>query len=631
MLQKNEEVMSLLGAPRELEAWREAIKKSINPDQPRLRVCDGTGCRALGSQALLTALNQALDEASLEKQVTVVATGCPGFCEQGPLVTVDLTQSPSQASIAYHKVSPGDAQAIVTETLKADRLIQELLYIDPDSNQPIIHEADLPFYSRQTRRVMALNGKIDPRRIEDYILHGGYSALGKALCEMEPEGIIEEVSRSELRGRGGAGFPTGSKWKLCRQEPGDAKYIICNADEGDPGAFMDRSILEANPHSIIEGMLIGARAMGATAGFIYVRSEYPLAVENLSIALDQARQCGLIGPHILGSDFDFNIRLRLGAGAFVCGEETALMASIEGRPGEPRPRPPYPAHSGLWGRPTNINNVKSWASIPLIIANGAEWFAAVGTEKSKGTAIFSMVGKINNTGLVEVPMGISLRNLVFDVGGGVPGDKAFKAVQIGGPSGGCIPAQHLDVSIDYDSLTSLGAIMGSGGLVVTDESTCMVDLARYFMNFVQQESCGQCLPCRWGTQVMLDTLRRICDGQGRAGDIETLERLAKTVRVASLCGLGQTAPNPVLSTLRHFRPEYEAHVHEKHCPAGVCRGLITYEIDPEICTGCMVCARNCPVDAITGQKKQPHVINSELCTHCGLCMQVCKFNGVMVH
>jgi NADH:ubiquinone oxidoreductase subunit F (NADH-binding)/Pyruvate/2-oxoacid:ferredoxin oxidoreductase delta subunit len=393
---------------------------------------------------------------------------------------------------------------------------------------------------------------------------------------------------------------------------------------------MDRSILEANPHSIIEGMLIGARAIGANAGFIYVRSEYPLAVKNLGIALTQARECGLLGTHILGSDFNFDIQLRLGAGAFVCGEETALMASIEGRPGEPRPRPPYPAQRGLWGRPTNINNVKSWASIPLIVAKGAEWFAAVGTDKSKGTAVFSMVGKINYTGLVEVPMGISLRELIIDVGGGVPGDKSFKAVQIGGPSGGCIPVQHLDTSIDYDSLTSLGAIMGSGGLVVTDESTCMVDLARYFMEFVQEESCGRCLPCRWGTQVMLDTLRRICDGQGRAGHIETLERLGKTIKTTSMCGLGQTAPNPVLSTLRHFPAEYEAHVDEKRCPAGVCRGLITYEIDLAICTGCMVCARECPVDAITGQKQKPHVIDPDLCTRCGLCMQVCKFNGVTV-
>jgi NADH-quinone oxidoreductase subunit F len=617
--------MIRLRVPQELEAWRETITQGIDPDRPRLRVCDGTGCRALGSQKLLAALAQALDGAGLTKEVEVVATGCPGFCEQGPLITLDPEQT------AYQQVSPDDAQAIVAETLKGGRVIQELLYVDPASGEPLLHEAELPFYSRQTRRVMALNGKIDPRRISDYVANDGYLALSKALREMEPEEIIQEVSRSRLRGRGGAGFPTGKKWKLCRREPGDAKYVICNADEGDPGAFMDRSILEANPHSIIEGMIIGARAMGATAGFIYVRSEYPLAVENLIIALEQARECGLLGRDILGSGLDFDIQLRLGAGAFVCGEETALMASIEGRPGEPRPRPPYPAQSGLWGRPTNINNVKSWASVPLIIGNGAEWFAEVGTESSKGTAIFSMVGKINNTGLVEVPMGISLRELVYNVGGGIPGGKAIKAVQIGGPSGGCVPAEHLDTPIDYDSLTKLGAIMGSGGLVVTDETTCMVDLARYFMNFVQQESCGQCLPCRWGTQVMLDTLTRMCDGQGQPEDIEALERLAKTVKVASLCGLGQTAPNPVLSTLRHFRAEYETHVYEGRCPAAVCRGLITYEIDPEVCTGCMVCARNCSFGAITGEKKQPHMIDPELCTRCGMCMQVCKFNGVRVY
>jgi NADH-quinone oxidoreductase subunit F len=577
--------MNRLSAPQQLDTWRESIKQGLDPNRRRLRVCDGTGCRALGSQKLLVALRQALNEAGLRGQVEVVATGCPGFCEQGPLVTVDPPQ------IAYQQVSPDDAQALVTETLKAGRIIETLLYVDPYDGQRITYEADLPFYRRQTRRVMALNGKIDPRRIEDYIASGGYQALSKAVDRLEPDEIIEEVSRAQLRGRGGAGFPTGLKWKLCRQEPGEVKYVICNADEGDPGAFMDRSILEANPHSIIEGMVIGARAIGATTGFIYVRSEYPLAVENLDIALAQARACGLLGSDILGSDFDFDLQLRLGAGAFVCGEETGLIASIEGRPGEPQPRPPYPAQRGLWGRPTNINNVKSWASVPLIIANGADWFAAVGTEKSKGTAIFSMVGKINNTGLVEVPMGISLRELIFEVGGGIHGDRAFKAVQIGGPSGGCIPAEHLDVHIDYDSLTDLGAIMGSGGLVVTDETTCMVDLARYFMNFVQQESCGQCLPCRWGTQVMLDMLIRICNGQGQPGDIEALERLAQTVKVASLCGLGQTAPNPVLSTLRNFRAEYEAHIYEQRCPATVCRGLIPYEIDAELCTGCRVCAR----------------------------------------
>jgi NADH-quinone oxidoreductase subunit F len=614
--------MEFLKTRQELDARRAALKSGLDPDRPRLRVCGGTGCRSLGGAKLLAALEQALEGEGLKGQVEIAVTGCHGFCEQGPLVTL------APEEIAYQRVSPEDAPAIVAETLKAGRLISELLYVDPADGQRVVRERDIPFYQRQTRRVMALNGHIDPRRIEDYLAHGGYAALGKALFELAPEEIIEEVSRSQLRGRGGAGFPTGLKWSLCRREPGDVKYVICNADEGDPGAFMDRSILEANPHSVIEGMLIGARAIGAKAGFVYVRSEYPLAVETLRIAVAQARQCGLLGRDILGSGFDFDIRLHLGAGAFVCGEETALMASIEGRPGEPRPRPPYPAQKGLWGRPTNINNVKSWASVPLIVAHGAGWFAALGTEKSKGTAIFSMVGKINNTGLVEVPMGISLRELIFGVGGGIPGGKTFKAVQIGGPSGGCIPADHLDTPIDYDSLTRLGAIMGSGGLVVTDETTCMVDLARYFMSFVQQESCGKCLPCRWGTQVMRDTLARICDGQGQPGDLEALEELAHTVKYASLCGLGQTAPNPVLSTLQYFRAEYEAHIQAKRCPAGVCRGLITYEIDAETCTGCMVCARNCAAGAITGEKQQPHTIHPDLCTRCGLCMQVCKFEGV---
>jgi len=616
--------MSRLAGVSELEEWRQAIIEGIDPERPRLRVCDGTGCRALGSQKLLAALRQSLNGDGESGKVEIVATGCPGFCEQGPLVSVDPQQ------IAYMKVTPEDAEAIVDETLGKGTIIDKLLYIDPVSEKALAHEPELPFYSRQTRRVTALSGQIDPCRIEDYVAKGGYAALAKALDEMTPEGIIDEVTRSGLRGRGGAGFPTGVKWKFCRESPGDVKYVICNADEGDPGAFMDRSLLEANPHSIVEGMIIGARAMGATRGFIYARSEYPLAVEHLELALQQARDHGLLGDDILGSGFDFDIEMRLGAGAFVCGEETALMASIEGKPGEPRPRPPFPAQKGLWGKPSNINNVKSWASVTLIIRNGAEWFADVGTDKSSGTAIFSMVGKINNTGLVEVPMGVSLRELIYDVGGGIPNGKEFKAVQIGGPSGGCIPAEHLDAAIDYDSLAKLGAIMGSGGLVVTDEDTCMVDLARFFMNFVQEESCGQCLPCRWGSQVMLDMLTRICDGGGEDGDLETLEELAKMVKVSSLCGLGQTAPNPILSTLRYFRDEYEAHVYEKRCPAKICRGLITYSVDEEVCTGCMVCARNCPADAITGEKQKVHVIDPELCTRCGMCLQVCKFDGIKV-
>jgi NADH:ubiquinone oxidoreductase subunit F (NADH-binding) len=481
------------------------------------------------------------------------------------------------------------------------------------------------------RRVLALNGEIDPTRIEDYIAHDGYTALSRALCEMTPEQVIEDVTQSGLRGRGGAGFPTGVKWELCRRAPGDVKYIICNADEGDPGAFMDRSLLESNPHSVVEGMIVGAYAMGAARGFVYIRNEYPLAVENLSIALERAREYGLLGEDILGSGFDLDIEIRVGSGAFVCGEETALMASIEGKIGEPRPRPPYPVESGLWGQPTSINNVKTWANVPLIVRNGHDWFASVGTEKSKGTMIFSLVGNIRNTGLVEVPMGISLRELIYDVGGGIPGDKAFKAAQIGGPSGGCIPAEHLDVPVDYESLTDLGAIVGSGGLVVCDEDTCMVDLARYFLKFTQEESCGKCVPCRVGTRAMLETLERICAGEGREGDIEYLIELGEEVRRSSLCGLGQTAPNPVLTTIRYFRAEYEAHIHDKTCPARFCKGLITYEIIPDLCPGCMVCARNCAFGAISGEKGEPHTIDPEACTRCGVCKSLCNFDAVAIN
>jgi len=491
----------------------------------------------------------------------------------------------------------------------------------------------LPFYQKQKRLVLDLNGRIDPTKIEDYIALGGYSSLVKAITTMLPEQIIVEIKASGLRGRGGAGFSTGLKWELCRNnvlQVGEG-YIICNADEGDPGAFMDRSVVEGNPHSVIEGMIIGAYAMGVHQGFVYIRAEYPLAVENLRIAIRQAEAANLLGKDILGTGFDFQLSVRLGAGAFVCGEETALMASIEGRIGEPRPRPPYPAQAGLWGKPTNINNVKTWAAVPIIIKQGAEWYAGIGTEKSKGTLIFSVVGKINNTGLVEVPMGISLRQLIFDIGGGIPKGKAFKAAQIGGPSGGCLPAEHLDVPIDYESLTALGAIVGSGGLVVADEDTCMVDFARYFMNFTQEESCGKCVPCRLGTKAMLATLERICAGEGQPGDIEYLLELAESVKNSSLCALGQTAPNPVLTTIRYFREEYEAHIFDKRCPAKVCKGLITYSIIAENCSGCMVCLRECTSNAITGTKRQVHSINPELCSRCGVCMNVCKFEAVAVN
>ena len=609
------------------KTWQQSLAVRWDEAQPCLRVCDGTGCRALGSQKVLSALRDEIHQAKLDTKIEVVGTGCPGFCEYGPLITIYPDR------ISYQRVKLSDVHEIVTQTLVEGKIIERLIYTDPQTGAHIRHEPDLPFYQKQKRLVLDFNGRIDPTKIEDYVALGGYSSLVKALSTLQPEQIITEIKASGLRGRGGAGFSTGLKWELCRNnvlQVGEG-YIICNADEGDPGAFMDRSVVEGNPHSVIEGMIIGAYAMGVHQGFVYIRAEYPLAVENLRIAIHQAGSANLLGKDILGTGFDFQLNVRLGAGAFVCGEETALMASIEGRIGEPRPRPPYPAQAGLWGKPTNINNVKTWAAIPIIIKQGAEWYAHIGTEKSKGTLIFSVVGKINNTGLVEVPMGVSLRNLIFDIGGGIPKGKAFKAAQIGGPSGGCLPAEHLDVPIDYESLTALGAIVGSGGLVVADEDTCMVDFARFFMNFTQEESCGKCVPCRLGTKAMLAILERICAGDGQQGDIEYLLELAESVRSSSLCALGQTAPNPVLTTLRYFRDEYEAHIFDKRCPAKVCKGLITYSIIPEKCSGCMVCLRECTSSAITGAKREVHSINPTLCSRCGVCMNVCKFDAVVVN
>jgi NADH-quinone oxidoreductase subunit F len=619
--------MSLLQTATTFRDWQQSISAGRDETKRCLRVCDGTGCRALGSQRVLAALRDEIRQANLDATIEVVGTGCPGFCECGPLITI----YPERMS--YQKIKLGDVHEIVAKTLVGGEIIDRLLYTDPQTGEHIRLEPDLPFYQKQKRLVLDCNGRIDPTRIEDYVASGGYASLEKAITTMLPGQIIDEIKASGLRGRGGAGFSTGTKWELCRENilKAGAGYIICNADEGDPGAFMDRSLVEGNPHSVIEGMIIGAYAMGAHQGYVYIRAEYPLAVENLRVAIHQAEATNLLGRDILGSGYDFKLSIRLGAGAFVCGEETALMASIEGRIGEPRPRPPYPAEAGLWGKPTNINNVKTWAAVPIIIQHGADWYARIGTEKSKGTLIFSVVGKINNTGLVEVPMGITLRQLIFDIGGGIPKGKAFKAAQIGGPSGGCLPAEHLDVPIDYESLTALGAIVGSGGLVVADEDTCMVDFARYFMNFTQEESCGKCVPCRLGTKAMLATLERICAGDGRPGDIEYLLELAESVKNSSLCGLGQTAPNPVLTTLRYFRDEYEAHIFDKRCTAGVCKGLITYSIIPEKCNGCMVCLRDCTSNAITGAKREVHSINPELCSRCGVCMNVCKFDAVLVN
>jgi len=618
--------MMRIQSAAELEALQSTASTARDANKPRLRVCDGTGCRALGSHAVLQKLISEIQTAGLAASVEIVGTGCPGFCECGPLITIDPQH------IFYQKVSPQDVPEIVRQTVAEGKVIERLLYQDPKTGDMIHHEAELPFYQNQKRLVLSLNGQIDPTKIEDYLAWGGYGAMAKVLTGLTPEQAIDEVKRSGLRGRGGAGFRTGIKWELCRNnvlKQGDGT-IICNADEGDPGAFMDRSVLEGNPHSVIEGMIVGGYAMGIQRGIVYVRAEYPLAIENLSLAIKQARQAGLLGKNILDSGFDFDLAIRLGAGAFVCGEETALISSIEGRIGEPRPRPPYPAEEGLWGKPTNINNVKSWASIPLILKHGADWYAGIGTEKSKGTMIFSIVGKIHNTGLVEVPMGVTLRQLIFDIGGGIPNQKAFKAAQIGGPSGGCIPREHLDVTIDYESLTSLGAIVGSGGLVVADEDTCIVDFARYFMSFTQQESCGKCVPCRIGTRAMLATLERICAGQGEPGDLEYLQEMGEHVKRSSLCGLGQTSPNPVLSTIRYFRDEYEAHIHEKRCPSHVCKALITYTINPEKCNGCTVCAKNCTSSAIVGVRGEPYVIQEEMCTRCGVCFSLCHFDAIRV-
>jgi len=618
--------MASIHTAQELDTWRESLAAKVDPDLPLITICGGTGCRVYGSEKVWTAFQDELSnqKAKAKLKYDVKVTGCHGFCEKGPLVVIH------PQGIMYTNVKVSDVAEIVGETIAKNTIIERLLYVDPQTNEEIKCEQDVPFYKHQHRLILGLNGLLDPTRIEEYISQGGFASLKKVLVSLSPEDVIEEMKKSGLRGRGGAGFPTGFKWELCRQQPGDVKYVICNADEGDPGAYMDRSIMEGNPHLVLEGMIIGAYAMGANQGYVYIRNEYPLAVKHLRQAISQAEEVGLLGENILDSGFDFTVKIKLGSGAFVCGEETALIASIEGQIGEPRPRPPYPAEFGLWGKPTNINNVKSWASVPIIIDKGSDWYASIGTETSKGTVIFSVVGNINNTGLVEVPIGISLRELIFDIGGGIPDGKSFKAAQIGGPSGGCIPTEHLDVPIDYESLQSLGAIMGSGGLVVADEDTCMVDFAAYFMRFTQEESCGKCVPCRVGTKVMLETLERICAGEGRPGDVDYLIELGEEIKRSSLCGLGQTAPNPVLSTIRYFRDEYEAHIVDKTCPARVCKGLITYSVIDENCTGCMVCLRNCPEGAIQGEKKEIHVIDADLCTRCGMCMSVCKFDAILV-
>lgn len=620
--------MKKLRDPSELERLRESILNRRDPSKPCITVCCGTGCSASGAQEVFSAFQEEIKRKELNYKVDTKATGCHGFCERGP-VTVIFPER-----VFYQRVNPKDVQDIVSNTIINGRVLDPLLYADPLTGEKIVHEPEVPFYKKQQRIIFGNNGMIDPNNIEDYIALGGYSSLSKVLFEMSSEEVIEEIKQSGLRGRGGAGFPTGKKWEICRSMPGDIKYIVCNGDEGDPGAFQDRSLLEGNPHSVLEGMIIGAYAIGAHEGYLYVRTEYPLAVNNIQLAIAQAEKLGLLGKNILGSGFNFTIEVKRGAGAFVCGEESALLAAIEGKVGRPRPRPPYPAEKGLWDKPTIINNVKTWASVPYIIARGADWYAQIGTKTSKGTMIFSLVGKINNTGLVEVPMGMPLREMITDIGGGIPGNKRFKAVQTGGPSGGCIPADLLDLPIDYEELTKAGSMMGSGGMVVMDETTCMVNVAKYFLSFTKDESCGQCTPCREGITRMLDILTDITEGRGQQGDIELLEELCSFVIDGSLCALGGTAPNPVLTTIRYFKDEYEAHILEKRCPAHVCPALIQYTVEKEICVslghGCGLCRRSCPQQAITGDKNKPHYIDQSKCSKCGICFELCKFDAIKV-
>jgi len=607
----------------ELENLRQSIISKKDPSRTCISVCGGTGCRASGAEAVFDALVDEIERRELQVTVELKETGCHGFCERGPVLVIRPKR------IFYQRVKAEDVPEIISETVLQGNIIERLLYVDPVTNEKIIYEPDVPFYKKQTRTIFGSNGEIDPTNIEDYIAAGGYSALSKALFQMSPEEVVEQIKKSGLRGRGGGGFPTGRKWQSCRDAKGDTKYVICNADEGDPGAYQDRSLLEGNPHNVLEGMIIGAYAIGSHQGYIYVRNEYPLAVTHARIALEQAMDYGLLGNNILGSGFDFTVTINKGGGAFVCGESSALMASLEGKIGEPRAKYTHMSDKGLWDRPSLLNNVKTWSNVPLIINKGAEWFSQIGTAGSKGTMIFSLVGAINNTGLVEVPMGITLREMIYDIGGGIPNGKKFKAVQTGGPSGGCIPEQFLDTPVDFDELTKLGSMMGSGGMIVMDEDTCMVDIARYFIDFLKGESCGKCVPCREGLTRMSEILNNITQGKGKREDLDTLEDLAEILSDGALCSLGKTAANPVLSTLRYFKDEYIAHIDEKKCPAGVCRALTQYSIDPEKCEGCLRCLRTCPTSAISGEKRKPHTINQDMCIKCGACYDVCKFNAVV--
>ena len=616
--------MSRLNSFRELEHLREKLRQRRQVYKTTVMICGGTGCQASGSLAVIEAIKNELSKQNLSSSVRLCITGCHGFCEQGPVMIIE------PGNVFYCHVTPEDAFEIIYQTLVKGQVVERLLYTDPVSGQSYRTEAEIPFYRAQDRQILSQNLNVDPGSIEDYIIAGGYTALAKVLSGVSPDEVIKEIKVSGLRGRGGGGFPTGRKWSECREAPGDEKYVICNADEGDPGAYMDRCVLEGNPHLVLEGMMIGAWAVGGRKGYIYVRNEYPLAVKHSRAAVQQAREIGLLGNNILGSSFSFDVDIARGGGAFVCGESTALMASVEGKVGEPRPKDVHTVVDGLYHKPTVLNNVETWANVPAIMRNGSSWFAVKGTRGSKGTKILALTGRIKNTGLVEVAMGMPIHKVVFDIGGGAADGKQIKAVQIGGPSGGCLPVEKFDLPIDFDILSEAGSMVGSGGMVVMDESSCMVDVAKYFLTFLQDESCGKCVPCRLGIDRMLEIVTDITEGRGKQGQIELLEELADTVSQTALCGLGKTAPNPVLTTLHHFRQEYEAHINDRKCPAGVCKALITYSIDSEKCTGCGVCMRGCAHKAITGNKKEAHVIDAQLCQRCGICRSECQFDAILV-
>jgi NADH-quinone oxidoreductase subunit F/NAD(P)H dehydrogenase (quinone)/NADP-reducing hydrogenase subunit HndC len=599
-----------------------AAQSTAFKDKTYCLICGGTGCHATGSIAVKEALLNEVAAKGLTEKVKVVETGCNGFCAKGPLMVVE------PGEIFYQKISVDDIPELVEEQLVNGKVVERLLYKDPMSKKRIASLTDIPFFNLQMPRALRNKGLIDPEEIDDYIARDGYQGAAKVLLEMTPEQIIEQMKISGMRGRGGAGFPTGMKWEFARHSQGSVKYVLCNADEGDPGAFMDRSILEADPHAVLEGMLIAARAIDSHKGYIYARTEYPLAIRRLEIAIRQATEYGLLGEDILGSGFNFDVEIYQGAGAFVCGEETALMRSIEGKRGMPRPRPPFPAHKGLWEKPTILNNVETYANVAQIMLKGGSWYADVGTETSKGTKVFALSGDVNNIGLVEVPMGTPLRQIVYDIGGGIPRKKKFKAVQLGGPSGGCIPEEFIDTPVDFEEIVKVGAIMGSGGAIVMDENTCMVDMARFFMEFVQDESCGKCTPCREGTRRLLEILEKICEGKGTLDDIQSLEDLSEVIRETALCGLGQTGPNPVLSTLRYFKDEYLAHIHENRCPAKRCVALLKFEVDPEMCTKCGACFRACPAEAVAWKKKEVAVIDKEKCIECLTCFDKCRFDAI---